>query len=285
MNSHQKTPDASHRDEPRYDANGQYGSRPDDLPISQSFAATSHDTTDAAPSLPTITPNLMLNEPSRRDAMGRDEPRHDAIGRDNTSTLKRDSYADEPAVNWLDIEQTAAVLREQGISRTIRTIQRMCKRNVLVAKLVPTDNGVRYIINEQSIEEFVIRHVEKLPSGSIASEEMAPISEFNSASQPEPVSHASEAAGFEPNQSSDETRSHLREIIQIKDQQITMMQSQIDTANAQMAVKDEQIATMHERDHETNVLIQNLQNLVALPQAPTARDQPTQPINVDHRTG
>ena len=89
-----------------------------------------------------------------------------------------------------------------------------------------------------------------------------------------------------PQSAVDPISSHLREIIELKNEQIVMLQSQVETANAQISVKDEQIATMHERDHETNILIQNLQGLVALPQARaepnmTSRTDQT-PIDINH---
>ena len=74
----------------------------------------------------------------------------------------------------------------------------------------------------------------------------------------------------------------MQEIIGIKDDQITFLKSQLDIANKQIEMKDEQINTMLERDHETNVLIQNLQRLMALPEA-GKRSLNSDPLDMSER--
>jgi hypothetical protein len=235
------------------------------------------------------------DEPSRSDPTERVEPRPvaaehdvtrtDAIERDEPSGDGNDELI-EPEISWLDVEQAAELLKERGISRTIRTIQKMCKREDLVAKLVPTENGVRYIISDISIDDFVERHNQKMPSGGFASkplddEENGGVETVGTKAADEATSTASlDQAGAE---------AHFKEIVGLKDQHIALLESQLAAANGQIAVKDEQIATMHERDHETNILIQNLQGLVALPErrseTPPPTNARTSAIDVDHRPG
>ena len=177
---------------------------------------------------------------------------------------------DRPEDDWLDIEQAETLMKSLGVSRTTRTIQRMCRKGKLTARLVPTETGSRYIIQKSSIEKLASDMHEILPSGQGATnDEFGPteqISSFTAA----PVSKGEAHQTSEPINDT---------IIDLKDQQIDMLATQLETANHQIAVKDnqisvkdEQIATMLERDHETNILIQNLQRMIGLPEAPNQRE-------------
>ncbi len=243
------------------------------------------------PSLPQNGPNettrhnVTNREPSGHAASGQDDTRVVETGRDSTqhdgsvseaeattasaagiasaethqSDASESDGGDKPRAfaDWVDIETTCDILREEGVTRTIRTIQRMCKRGDLEARLVPTENGTRYLVERGSIHEFVERHNQIMPSGP-GREEM----EGNI-----PVGHSTQSTNTQPQLNDNHDRSHMQEIIGIKDDQITFLKSQLDIANKQIEMKDEQINTMLERDHETNVLIQNLQSLMALPEA------------------
>lgn len=187
--------------------------------------------------------------------------------------------------NWVDVDQAAALLRERGISRTVRTIQRLCKKGDLICKLVPTENASRYIINEQSIETFVKNFSNLLPGSTFGSESNNeqsfnlispheasltpnhhPLNQKSNTRSADPTNQSHHPSSEEPSNSAQNRNTHMEQIVELKDQHIDMLQSQLSTANAQIAVKDEQINTMLERDHETNVLIQNLQRLIALPE-------------------
>ncbi len=233
-----------------------------------------------------LTRHTVTNrEPSGHTASGQDDTRVVETGRDSTrhdgsvgeaeavtatinqtasgetnqpDTLESDDAEEQrPFADWVDIETTCDILREEGVTRTIRTIQRMCKRGDLEARLVPTENGTRYLVERGSIHEFVERHNQMMPSGPGRGEMESNISVGQSVQ--------STSTQSQPNDNHD--RSHMQEIIGIKDDQITFLKSQLDIANKQIEMKDEQINTMLERDHETNVLIQNLQRLMALPEA------------------
>ena len=168
-----------------------------------------------------------------------------------------------PFADWVDIETTSEILRDEGIVRTIRTIQRMCKRGDLVARLVPTENGVRYLIERGSIYEFVERHNQMMPSGKLTAGSEVVEEKRSNGSQP--ISQTESSGNSQ--QVAEEKQVHLQEILSMKKDQIDFLKGQLDLANEQLRVKDEQISTMLERDHETNILIQNLQQLMALPAA------------------
>lgn len=216
---------------------------------------------------------------AKHDETGHDAPIDESVvegGMQNQQTVEgsnddierpSEKYSPRQIADWVDIEETDRLLREHGIARNIRTIQRMCKRGDLVARLVPTENGVRYLIERGSIDEFVDRHNQIMPTGKGSDEElgvqkapsetMSPRGVLQTISQEANGNHADPVAT---------DNAHAREILAIKDEQISFLKTQLDIANRQIEVKDEQINTMLERDHETNVLIQNLQNLMALPE-------------------
>ena len=244
------------------------------------------------------------NEGARPDATHRDEARPDASEREQSrsSAPERehdieqtlDSNPDKepvqepepieaPIANWVDVEQASVLLRDKGVSRTIRTIQKMCKRGDFEANLVPTETGVRYIINEESIDEFVNRHNQKLPADSFGVGDTAQDNDFDT----NPASDASfrrvDEAQSNSTLTTDADGEHLREIIDLKDQHISMLQSQLGTANNQIAVKDEQFAAMIERDHETNILIQNLQRMVGLPEVKPQPETRHQSVDLDYK--
>ena len=285
--------DASSHDTPRPDATQAGISEPSNQASSPQLQHTmSQDAPSRDESYVNITerdasrPDAVVPDNSRQDAPNRGESRTNASGRDKASFDDMDELE-----NWLDVEQVAERLRSRGVSRTIRTIQKMCKRGDLTARLVPTENGVRYIISDQSIDDFIKRHNEKLPTGGLGSEQHSTARTLNGSvrtDQTNELVQTPQMNDAQPAEAGKGVADHLREIIDIKNEQIAMLQSQVETANAQISVKDEQIATMHERDHETNILIQNLQGLVALPHGRSdaaSKPQTSAPgaINVSHQ--
>ena len=283
--------DAPGRDETRIGAVGRDEPRPNAHAVSptitdqQGGSELNHNHAQPLPS------NDQPNEEARPDAAERDTPRQDAVNRDETrsdATGRDGALGNEDVklealeINWLDVEQTATLLNERGITRTIRTIQKMCKRGDFDAKLVPTENGVRYIINEQSIEDFITRHNQKLPSSSLEPEEGHETVRTAASLTIEPAPSSNPEPKPEAEQSPEPHHSHLREIISIKDEQIDMLQSQVATANIQIAMKDEQIGEMLERGHETNHLIQNLQRMIGLPEGRSSSPFEDRSIDVDH---
>lgn len=290
MNSCHQSTDAAGRDEARLDAVNRDEPRLDVHAVSSTIT-DQQDVSELAENNTRLLPSdNEPNEQARPDAAERDAPRLDAVNRDETrshATGRDGTFGDEDVepealeINWLDVEQTATLLNERGISRTIRTIQKMCKRGDFDAKLVPTENGVRYIINDQSIEDFITRHNQKLPSSSLEPEEGQETVRTAESQPIEPAPSSNPEPKPEAEQSPEPHHSHLREIISIKDEQIDMLQSQLATANNQIAMKDEQIGEMLERGHETNHLIQNLQRMIGLPERRSSSRFEDRSIDID----
>lgn len=223
-------------------------------------------------------PDTTDRDPTRSGMAERDQSRNGTTATQlQTLTEEQDGGADVPndqvepnlTDNWLDIREAEALLRELGIARTTRTIQRFCQRGELEARLVPTENGSRYIIRQNSIEAFADRFHEILPAGGFT---------------PKTEEHVSGSTNEPTNVRSTNSRSgtHMDQILTLKDEQISLLSSQLDTANKQIAIKDEQIGAMIERDHETNVLIQNLQQLVALPEARARTQEQPNPVDLSN---
>ncbi len=206
-----------------------------------------------------------MHDEARRDTTERDASRHDVASSKDEDRLSE---------NWVDIQQAEILLRNQGVSRTTRTIQRFCQKGDLESRLVPTETGSRYIINERSIEALAKRLRETLPGNSFPTNETDSI-ENAAAGQAPGSDQITQSVG------TDDT--HMRQVVGLKDQHITMLQTQLAIANNQIAVKDEQFAAMIERDHETNILIQNLQRMVGLPEAKPRTDERHNSIDRDQR--
>lgn len=294
--------DATSTDAPRTDVDQAMTSapfkQPADLQASSSLVGETHEANKPRPitsERDEARTDAVIRDDTRPAATERVEPRSHATVRDDFQTsIVGDDDADEELrsqEHWLDVEQAAEPLRERGTARTIRTVQKMCKRGDLIARLVPTENGVRYIINEQSVHDFVQRDYEKLPTGGLGEVHSSEREDAASSAEAREEGDQIGATGpvnAKPAEINTNQAADLRDIIDLKNEQIAMLRAQAETANAQISVKDEQIATMLERDHETNILIQNLQGLVALPQgrsqAPT-EPQPTQrgPIDLSGR--
>ena len=243
-----------------------------------------------------ITPNdtvATTNDASRQVATERDTSGQLATRRDETrqspaevlgeeqpksASIEASDSAEAATDEWLDIEETQKVLISHGISRTPRSLQRICKKGQLKCHLVPTETGTRYLVTVTSIKDFVKRHNEKMPSGdgpdiadATTRTPTIPPSQKGDLEVTPRSTDAENQLEVDPI-SGDATHTyhsgHAREIISLKDEQIALLQSQLGTANHQLQVKDEQISTMQEREHETNVLIQNLQRLVPMLAAP-----------------
>ncbi len=237
-----------------------------------------------------ITNDAAIHDKPRPVAPGRDQARHftterDLSRQDATEPIeetKTDTNEQTPAgynatdvdkgdadqdskeqtplkqSSWIEINQTIGELERQGIKRTVRSVQRYCNRGKLTCKLVPTENSVRYLIEKSSIADFVKQHNESMPSQGFSSQ--SDDREHGPNLGTEQLANMDKIHIAQSNQQSEL-------ILSLKDQQIDMLKSQLTVTNKQLDMKDEQISAMLERDHETNVLIQNLQNLMALPSA------------------
>ncbi len=74
------------------------------------------------------------------------------------------------------VEEAVEIFRERGLPRHMRTIQKYCSRTTgraLVSYQVPTENGIRYMIERSSIDRFIGDAAQQAPTGKLDSEPVA----------------------------------------------------------------------------------------------------------------
>ena len=89
-------------------------------------------------------------------------------------TMARDNNAPVPqtppdSADLVSVEEAVALFRERGLPRHIRTIQKYCARKsgrALKCYSVPTENGIRYMIDKTSIDRFIADATQQAPTGT-----------------------------------------------------------------------------------------------------------------------
>jgi transposase len=198
---------------------------------------------------------------------------------------------------WLTVQDAVAYCLSKGLSRTAKTVRKWAQRArdpqsgtaEILVKAQDTENGFRWLLERSSLDvkieqekQFEVRKdgvadgehlLAKVATGAHMS---APVrAEETTTESPGTDKHLSEQVGtgaqaFTPVSIND----HMTEPVSAREntsapvgtgasqdntQMIEFLMKQIDTKDQQLAVKDRQIESMLERDHETNILIQGLQ--------------------------
>ncbi len=159
----------------------------------------------------------------------------------------------------LSVEEAADRYAAAGHPRTIRAIQKYCRRGDLESQKVETTYGERYLITPASIDRHIAMIMERSQaSGREQTRTDAAVrtSEINHESAHEPSANVRE-----------QTR---------PDAYVQRVESENEFLRGQISVKDEQIKDLTERARETNFLIQGLQNLFLQLNPGRAPDAPTQ---------
>ncbi len=71
------------------------------------------------------------------------------------------------------VEEAVEIFQQRGLPRHMRTIQRYCsgqKGKALVSYQVPTENGIRYMIERSSIDRFIDDAAHQAPTGKLEDE-------------------------------------------------------------------------------------------------------------------
>jgi hypothetical protein len=213
--------------------------------------------------------------------------------------------------DWLTVQEAVAYCLSKGLSRTSKTVRKWAQRArdpesgtaEIVVKAQDTENGFRWLIERSSLDvkieqekQFEIRKDGDADSAHLSAQVAtgahmsAPVrAEETTTESPSTDKHPSEqvdagAQVFSPVSLNDQkvepvsTRENTSAQVRTSEaqdntQMIEFLMKQIDTKDQQLAVKDRQIESMLERDHETNILIQGLQtSLTGVVQAlPSAR--------------
>jgi len=101
--------------------------------------------------------------------------RQDAVGHGSNDPVKK---REEPIIppdhaDLVTVEEAVSIFNERGLPRHMRTIQKYCSKKsgrALVCYQVPTENGIRYMIERTSIDRFIGDAAQQVPTGKIMDE-------------------------------------------------------------------------------------------------------------------
>jgi phosphoribosylformylglycinamidine (FGAM) synthase-like enzyme len=184
------------------------------------------------------------------DATGRDWSRQAATSHDNEFTLT--------------LEEVAERYARAGHPRTLRTLQRYCAGAHLDAQKIATTTGDKYLVTPQSVDRHIAQIVELsalelVATGRDVSRHVATADDREDKPSVEPSAAATgddtvrQVATATSTSSVDAARLE-REVERLEDDR--------DFLREQIKVKDGQIASLLERDRETNILIRGLQEML-----------------------
>ena len=80
------------------------------------------------------------------------------------------------SADLVTVEDAVAIFAQRGLPRHMRTIQKYCSRKsgrALVCYQVPTENGIRYMIERSSIDRFIADAAQQAPTGKLEPEPVA----------------------------------------------------------------------------------------------------------------
>jgi hypothetical protein len=177
--------------------------------------------------------------------------------------------ATSPDEYSLTIEEAAARYEHAGHPRTVRSIQRYCDKGHLDCLRQETPFGDKYLITPAS----VARHIAQIDE--LATTSGRGLSRQAATNVAEPESHDNKPK--EPPTSPDQSRP-------VAPNYVERIESENDFLRQQIGVKDTTIAALLERDRETNVLVRELQRMLAPLLGRSSDTRGEEPINADIHT-
>src|SRR5579863_4974483 len=141
----------------------------------------------------------------------------------------------------LSVEEAADRYATAGHPRTIRAIQKYCRRGDLESQKVETTYGERYLITPASIDRHIAMIMER--SQTNVREQPRPDASVRSQESKENTSNEQFAAGRE------QPRPDATE-----DRYVKLLESENEFLRGQIVTKDSQIKELTERSRETNIL-------------------------------
>jgi hypothetical protein len=139
------------------------------------------------------------------------------------------------------VDMAMLVFLGEGLPRNKRSIRRYCERGDIECTKVDTENGQRYMLDEQSLMRFIEQQKQIYTTAG---------------------SERTEADSAEHDRPSPAVSAPVQAPTPAPDDTVTFLKEQLKQKDAQIEKKDEQIKAMLERDRETNVLIKELQGVV-----------------------
>src|SRR5438067_8218804 len=160
----------------------------------------------------------------------------------------------------LSIEDALARYEAAGLARTTRSIQRYCAKGDLDAHRVETPFGAKFLITPSSVARHIayIKEVRLVATSRDQSRHAATdVAAENKDAEPR---HMAPASGNEQRQAP--TVEPLSRLVAAETRVVELLERENEFLRGQVAVKDQQIAEMLERGHETNSLINGLQRML-----------------------
>ncbi|MEL6311321.1 MAG: hypothetical protein AAFQ17_02980 [Pseudomonadota bacterium] len=181
------------------------------------------------------------------------------------------------SADWLSVPEAVAYCEAKGLRRNIKTVRRWAARSLarpenaeLSAREQDTPNGFRHIIERGSLDRKISQELafeaNRVGAGLSGYAPSGP--DLTADARPRPVSEVTgdtDAPMPAPVRTQPEPAEPVRklEVTSLGDDflkdQVTQKDVQIGELNDQLKRRDEQIMTLHERDRETNLLINGLQ--------------------------
>ncbi len=178
--------------------------------------------------------------------------------------------ATSPDDYTLTIDDAALRYEHAGHPRTIRTIQRYCAKGHLDCLRQETQFGDKYLITSGS----VARHISQI----------AEIASTTGRDLPRPVATSVAAENKSETPADDAaTRHDQPRPVAADDRYVSQLESENTFLKTQVSVKDTQIASLLERDHETNALINGLQRMLGPLLGSAPRPDPGSPHSSQSR--
>jgi len=151
----------------------------------------------------------------------------------------------------LSIEEAAARYEHAGHPRTDRSIQRYCAKGHLDCRRMETPFGEKYLITPASVAKH-IAYIEEVRPTATGRDVPRPIAA--------PVGPQESGAGRRDDAS---TGPDLSRLAATDTRYVARLETDNEFLRGQIAVKDTTIAALLERDRETNILVGQLQRMLA----------------------
>jgi hypothetical protein len=189
-----------------------------------------------------------------------------------------DASTDEHAF-LLSVEEAADRYAAAGHPRTIRAIQKYCRRGDLESQKVETTFGERYVITPASIDRHIAMIMER--SQTNVREQPRPDASVRLAELTEDQAHEQFAAGREQPRPDAPDGHHVEQL----EKRLSEKDGEIGFLRSEIAVKNEQIKDLTERARETNHLIAGLQRMLSPLLATAEQRQGTETMHtIDNST-
>jgi hypothetical protein len=161
----------------------------------------------------------------------------------------------------LSVEDAAVLYERAGHPRTSRSIQRYCAKGHLEYRRMETPFGEKFLITPESVMKHIAYIEEVRPLAT--SRDMPRHAAADVAGQTNEIVPMGEAATTADQRRQPPTDLELSRSVAAETRVVELLERENELLRGQLTVKDNQIAELQERAHETNALINGLQRLLA----------------------